>query len=75
MNENKRYVDDGFEVIDEQSFTDTETNETYYVEYFDEIIDLLNEKEETIQNQKKYILLLKRKLEEHGIRLEPKDYD
>ena len=40
-----------------------------------EIVDLLNEQEETIRNQKKYILLLKQKLEEYGIRLEPKDYD
>lgn len=40
----------------------------------DVVCDRLNEQEETIQNQKKYILLLKRKLEEYGIRLEPKDY-
>jgi len=39
----KRFVDDGFEAIDEQSFTDTETDKTYYVDYFDEIIDLCNE--------------------------------
>lgn len=115
MIENKRYIDDGFEAIEDQSFTDTETDKTYYVDYFDEIIDLLNEQDEkirklthevvrlkleprlkqdkksikdavevnnvlkkqdkTIQNQRKHILLLKRKLEEHGIQLESKDYD
>ena len=46
----KRFVDDGFEAIDEQSFTDTETDKTYYVDYFDEIIELCNElHEENIQ--------------------------
>lgn len=40
-----------------------------------EVVDILKEQEETIQNQKKYILLLERKLEEHRIRLEPKDFD
>ncbi len=38
----KRFVDDGFEAIEEQSFTDTLTDKTYYVEYFDEIIELVN---------------------------------
>ena len=39
------------------------------------IVKTLNEQEETIQNQKGYILLLEQKLEENGIRLEPKDYE
>lgn len=49
MTENKRYVDDGFEAIEDQSFTDTETDKTYYVDYFDEIVDLVNEQDEQIQ--------------------------
>ena len=39
----KRFTDNGFEAIEEQSFTDTLTDKTYYVDYFDEIIDLCNE--------------------------------
>ena len=48
-----------------------------YVDIFgaNRIVKLLNEQEETIQNQKGYILLLEQKLEENGIRLEPKDFD
>ena len=38
----KRFVDDGFEAIEDQSFTDTLTDKTYYVDYFDEIIELCN---------------------------------
>ena len=41
----------------------------------EEIVKKVNEQEETIQNQKGYILLLEEKLEEYGIRLEPKDFD
>ena len=39
----KRFVDNGFEAIEDQSFTDIETDKTYYVDYFDEIIELVNE--------------------------------
>ena len=39
----KRFIDNGFEAIEDQSFTDIETNKTYYVDYFDEIIELVNE--------------------------------
>lgn len=39
----KRFVDNGFEAIEDQSFTDTKTDKTYYVDYFDEIIDLVNQ--------------------------------
>lgn len=41
----------------------------------EDMFHLLNEQEETIQNQKGYILLLEQKLEENGIILEPKDFD
>ena len=65
MTENKRYR----KVMGLVENTDGET--------FDltEIVNLLNEQEETIQNQKGYILLLEQKLEEYGIQLEPKDFD
>lgn len=49
MTENKRYIDDGFEAIEDQSFTDTKTDKTYYVDYFDEIVDLLNEQDKKIK--------------------------
>lgn len=52
MAENKRYVDNGYEAIEDQSFTDTETDKTYYVDYFDEIVDLVNKQEEVIQKYK-----------------------
>ena len=38
----KRFIDDGFEAIEDQSFTDILTKKTYYVEYFDEVVDLCN---------------------------------
>ena len=53
MSEDKRYIDNGYEAIEDQSFTDTETDKTYYVNYFDEIVDLLNEQDETIKKLKK----------------------
>lgn len=49
MTENKRYVDNGYEAIEDQSFTDTETDKTYWVDYFDEIVDLLNKQDERIK--------------------------
>ena len=38
----KRFIDDGFEAIEDQSFTDNLTKKTYYVDYFDEVVDLCN---------------------------------
>lgn len=61
----KRFVDDGFEAIDEQSFTDTETDKTYYVDYFDEIIDLcnkLNDENKQLQNTIARLQLINNKL-------------
>ena len=52
MTENKRYIDNGFEAIEEQSFTDTQNGKTYYVDYFDEIVDLLNEQDKQIKELK-----------------------
>lgn len=49
MAENKRYVDNGYEAIEDQSFTDTETDKTYWVDYFDEIVDLVNEQDKVIK--------------------------
>ena len=73
MTENKRYTTDNGSNED-VCLVDNVTGKEFESD-FDEIVDLLNEQEETIRNQKKYILLLKQKLEEYGIRLEPKDYD
>lgn len=58
-----RYVDDGYEAIEEQSFTDSITGKTYYVDYFDEIIDLVNQQdmrirglEDTIENHIEFLI-------------------
>lgn len=42
----KRFVDCGFEALEDWCFTDTETDKSYYLDYNDEIIDLLNELDE-----------------------------
>ncbi len=42
MSDSMRFVDDGFEAIEDQQFTDTWTDKSYYVDYFDEIVDLCN---------------------------------
>ena len=60
----KRFIDDGFEAIEEQSFTDTETDKTYYVDYFDEIIDLANGLNEKNKVLRKEIERLKRQNED-----------
>ena len=54
----KRFVDDGYEAIDEQSFTDTLTDKTYYVDYFDEIIKLVNNLSEENEQLKQRIEVL-----------------
>lgn len=55
MTKNKRYVDNGYEAIEDQSFTDTETDKTYWVDYFDEIVDLVNEQDKEISELKQTI--------------------
>ena len=67
MTENKRYVDSGFEAIEDQSFTDTETDKTYYVDYFDEIVDLVNEQDKRIKK-------LEEDLNDALNRIEEKEY-
>ena len=67
MTENKRYIDDGFEAIEDQSFTDTETDKTYYVDYFDEIVDLLNEQDKTIKELEKDLNDALNRIEERSI--------
>ena len=42
MANNKRFVDNGCESIEGSGFEDTLTGKNYYVDYFDEIVDLLN---------------------------------
>ena len=39
---NKRFLDNGSESIEESGFEDTLTGKNYYVDYFDEIVDLIN---------------------------------
>lgn len=67
MTKNKRYIDDGFGAIEDQSFTDTETDKTYYVDYFDEIVDLVNEQDERIKE-------LEKNLNDALNRIEEKEY-
>ena len=70
MTKNKRYIDDGFEAIEDQSFTDTETDKTYYVDYFDEIIDLVNEQDEELQNLKNQIKIYELFLDQNDLNIE-----
>lgn len=51
----KRFVDDGYEAIDEQSFTDNLTEKTYWIDNgLDEIVELLNKlNDENIQLKNK----------------------
>lgn len=67
MTENKRYVDNGYEAIEDQSFMDTETDKTYWVDYFDEIVDLVNEQDERIKE-------LEKDLNDALNRIEEKEY-
>ena len=43
MENNKRFVDNGCESIEDSGFEDTLTGKNYYVDYFYEIVDLVNE--------------------------------
>lgn len=45
-----RYEMHDTEVIEEQGFTDTETEKDYWVDYFDEIVDLLNAQDKEIKD-------------------------
>lgn len=45
-----RYEIHNTEAIEEQGLTDTETEKNYWVDYFDEIVDLLNAQDEEIKN-------------------------
>lgn len=45
-----RYEIHNTEVIEEQGFTDTETEKDYWVDYFDEIVDLLNAQDKEIKD-------------------------
>lgn len=42
MMNNKRFVDNGSESIEDSGFKDILTGKNYYVDYFDEIVDLVN---------------------------------
>lgn len=45
-----RYEIHDTEVIEEQGFTDTETEKNYWVDYFDDIVDLLNAQDKEIKD-------------------------
>lgn len=60
---NKRYIDNGSEAIEDQSFADTETDRTYYVDYFDEIIDLVNKQDKRIKELENELKLYKQYVE------------
>lgn len=45
-----RYEIHDTEAIEEQGFTDTETEKSYWVDYFDDIVDLLNAQDKEIKD-------------------------
>ena len=45
-----RYEIRNAEAIEEQGFTDTETEKSYWVDYFDDIVDLLNAQDKEIKD-------------------------
>ena len=47
----KRFKMGESDIQGEMAFIDTETNKTYWQEYFDEIVDLVNEQQATIDKQ------------------------
>ncbi len=50
------------DVQGEMRFIDTQTNKVYWQEYFEEIVDLVNEQQTTIQEQDRRIKELERML-------------
>lgn len=64
MEYDERFTDNGSEVIGEMSFTDNLTGETYFEEYWDEIVDLVNGLDDEIQKSKKEHELYKEKVAE-----------
>lgn len=45
-----RYEIHNAEAIEDQGFTDTETEKNYWVDYFDDIVDLLNAQDKEIKD-------------------------
>lgn len=59
MTNNKRFVDNGCESVEDSGFTDTLTGKNYYVDYFDEIVDLVNKlSEENKKHTERYYQLI-----------------
>lgn len=58
----KRFKMGESDIQGEMIFIDTQTNKIYWQEYFDEIVDLVNEQQTTIQEQDKRIKELERML-------------
>ena len=53
----KRFKMGESDIQGEMAFIDTETNKTYWQEYFDEIVDLVNEQQATIKDLKRKLQL------------------
>ena len=63
MMSEKRFKMGESDIQGEMSFIDTETNKTYWQEYFDEIVDLVNEQQATIDKQELRLQQLEELLE------------
>lgn len=59
----KRFKMGESDIQGEMAFIDTETNKTYWQEYFDEIVDLVNEQQATIDKQELRLQQLEELLE------------
>lgn len=63
MMSEKRFKMGESDIQGEMAFIDTETNKTYWQEYFDEIVDLVNEQQATIDKQELRLQQLEELLE------------
>lgn len=57
MNE-ERFKMGESDIQGEMMFIDTQTNKIYWQEYFDEIVDLVNEQQATIEEKSNVIILM-----------------
>lgn len=55
MMSEKRFKMGESDIQGEMIFIDTQTNKIYWQEYFDEIVDLVNEQQATIQRFEEYV--------------------
>lgn len=54
----KRFKMGESDIQGEMMFIDTQTNKTYWQEYFDEIVDLVNEQQGIIEEKSNVIILM-----------------